>query len=70
MTASPKLSFRASWKVGDAVVDREIFLMRDVNEWTSLPMTELLTTASCSKDWTRISVESTVMFTTPTPTTP
>ena len=30
-------------------------------EWTSLPMSELLTMASCRKDWKRISAESSVM---------
>ena len=30
----------------------------NVNEWTSLPTPELLTRASCGKDWTRISAES------------
>ena len=37
--ASPKPSFRAPWKVGHAVID-------NVEEWTSLPMPELLTMAS------------------------
>ena len=32
--------------------------MDNMKEWTSLPMPELLTRASCRKDWKRISVES------------
>ena len=30
----------------------------NIKEWTSLPMPELLTRASCRKDWRRISAES------------
>ena len=36
-------------------------LMDNVKEWTSLPMLELLTRASCRKDWMSISPESSVM---------
>ena len=32
--------------------------MDNIKDWTSLPMPELLTTASCRKDWKRISAES------------
>ena len=32
--------------------------MDSINEWTSLPMPELLTRTSCNKDWKRISAES------------
>ena len=35
--------------------------MDNVKEWTSLPMPELLTRASCRKDWKRISAESFLM---------
>ena len=33
----------------------------NITEWTSLPMAELLTRASCRKDWQRISAESSLM---------
>ena len=33
----------------------------NVEEWTSLPMPEVLTRASCRKDWKRISAESFLM---------
>ena len=32
--------------------------MDNIEEWTSLPKPELLTRASCRKDWKRISAES------------
>ena len=35
--------------------------MGNIKEWTSLPMPELLTRASCRKDWKRISAESSLM---------
>ena len=35
--------------------------MDNVKEWTSLPMPELLTRASCRKDWKKISAESFLM---------
>ncbi len=35
--------------------------MDNIKEWTSLPMPELLTRASCRKDWKRISAESSLM---------
>ena len=35
--------------------------MDNIKEWTSLYMPELLTTASCRKDWKRISAESLLM---------
>ena len=35
--------------------------MDNVKEWTSLPMPELLTMASCRKVWKRISAESSLM---------
>ena len=36
--------------------------MVNVKEWTSLSMPELLTMASCRKDWNRMSAESSIMF--------
>ena len=36
-------------------------LLYNLKEWTSLPMPELLTKASCRKDWKRISAESPLM---------
>ena len=56
VTASPKPSFRAPWRVGDntMVSRRNIGWMDNVKEWTFLPMLELLTMASCRKDWKRI----------------
>ena len=33
----------------------------DIKEWTSLPVSELLTRASCRKDWKRIPAESSLM---------
>ena len=35
--------------------------MDNIEEWTSLPMQELLTRASCRKDWKRISAEPSLM---------
>ena len=35
--------------------------MENIKEWTSLPMPELLTRASCRKDWKRISAELSLM---------
>ena len=35
--------------------------MDNIKEWTSLPMPEMLTRASCRKDWRRISAESSLM---------
>ena len=37
----------------------------NIKEWISLPMPELFTTASCRKDWKRISVESSLMHPSP-----
>ena len=34
----------------------------NINDWKSLPMLELLTMASCRKDWKKISVESSLMY--------
>ena len=34
----------------------------NIEEWTSLPMPEVLTRASCRKDWKRISAELSLMF--------
>ena len=36
--------------------------MDNIKEWTSLPLPELLTRASCRKDWKRISADSPVML--------
>ena len=38
----------------------------NIKEWASLPMPELLTRASCKKDWKRISAESSLMPPPPT----
>ena len=38
--------------------------MDHIKEWTSLPMPELLTRASCRKDWKRITAESSVLTST------
>ena len=35
--------------------------MDNIEQWTSLPVPELLTRASCRKDWKRISAESSLM---------
>ena len=35
--------------------------MDNIKEWTSLPMLELLTRASCGKDWKRIFAESSLL---------
>ena len=37
------------------------YWMDNIKEWTSLPMPELPTKASCRKDWKRISAESSLM---------
>ena len=62
MTASPKPSFRAPWRMGDAVVGREKCWMDNIKEWNSLPMPELLTRASCRKDWKRIPGDRSLVF--------
>ena len=36
--------------------------MDNIKEWTSLPMPELLTMASCRKDWKRICFKSSPMY--------
>ena len=36
--------------------------MDNIKEWTSLPMPELLTMASCRKGWKKISAELSVIF--------
>ena len=59
-TASPKPSFRAPLRMGDAVVSRKCW-MDNIKVWTSLPMPELLTRAFCRKDWKKISAESSLM---------
>ena len=43
--------------------------MDDIKEWTCLPMPELLTRASCSTDWKRVSAESLRIFPHVLPTT-
>ena len=48
-TASPKPSFTAPWRVGDAVVGRGNAGLDNIKEWTSLPSPELLTGVSCKK---------------------
>ena len=35
--------------------------MENIKDWTSLPTPELLTKASCRKDWLRISAETSLM---------
>ena len=55
-TASPKLSFRVPWRVGDGVVGRE-----NIGRTASVP--ELLTMPSRmkKKKWKRITAESSLM---------
>ena len=60
MTASPKPSLKAAWRLGDAVVGR------GNAGWTSLKgghpcPCQLFIMASCKKDWKRISAESSTM---------
>ena len=43
--------------------------MDNIKEWTSLPMPELLTGASCRKDWKRVCAESSLMLPHPPPPT-
>ena len=57
MTASPKPSCRAPWRVGNSRQQRKCW-MANITAWT-LPI--LLTTASCRKNWKRISDESPLM---------
>ena len=40
---------------------RKCCQMEIIKEWTSLPVPELLTRASCRKDWSRISAKSSLM---------
>ena len=61
-TASTKPSFRAPWKVGDAVVGRRNAGWTNIKAFTSLPMPELLTRASCRKHWKRIPAESSLVL--------
>ena len=57
-TASPKPFFRASWRVGQRRGWQRKCWMDNITEWTSLPVPELLTKASCKKkDWRMISAE-------------
>ena len=58
-TASPKPFFGASLRVDDAMVGRSAGWTQ-WEEWTSLPMPELLTMAFSRKDWKRIFSESSV----------
>ena len=60
-TASPNPSFRASWRVGDAVVGRWNAGLTTSKDGHSLHTQELLTRASRWKDWKRISAESSLM---------
>ena len=50
------------WHVLVACGQRRKCLMDNIKEWTSLPMPELLTRASCRKDWKRISADSPVVL--------
>ena len=48
--------------VGDRLRGRQRKCWTDsIEEWTSLPIPELFTTASCRKDWKRISAELSLM---------
>ena len=55
-------SFLREATVSSSDMDRDVrCLMLSIQHflgWTSLPMPELLTRASCRKDWKRISAES------------
>ena len=44
--------------------------MDNIKQWTSLPMSEQLTRASCRKEWTRISAESSPLMSPPPPPHP
>ena len=57
-----KTILHGTLKAGDAVVGRGNAGWKNIKEWTSLPMPEMLTMASCRSDWKRISAESTVIF--------
>ena len=49
-------------KVGDRYHDQQRkCCMDNIKKWTSLPMPELLTKASCRTDWKRISAKSSLM---------
>ena len=63
MTASPKPSFTAPWRVGQHRRQQKKCWMDNIKEWTYLSMPELFTRASCRKDWNKISAESSPMFT-------
>lgn len=36
--------------------------MDNIKDWVSLPMPQMLSMASCTKDWERINAESSVML--------
>ena len=56
-TASPKPTLEGGWCHG---WQRKCW-MDNIKEWTSLPMPEVFTMASCGKHWKRIFAESSVM---------
>ena len=58
-------------KVGDRYHDQQRkCCMDNIKKWTSLPMPELLTKASCRTDWKRISAKSSLMPPPPSPDDP
>ena len=62
MTASPKPSFRAPWRGGDAVVGSGNAGWTTSKGGHPCPCQNCSQGASCRKDWKRISAESSLMY--------
>ena len=58
-----KTILQGTLEVGQRCGRRRKCWMDNIKEWTSLPMPELLTMASCRKDWKRVYTESSLMST-------
>ena len=56
-----KTILQGTWECGRRLGRQRKCWMDNIKWWTSLTMSELLTWASCVKDWKRISAESSLM---------
>ena len=57
-----KSILQGTLKVGQCYALQMKCLIDNIKEWISLPMPELPTMAFCTRDWRRISGESSLMF--------
>ena len=57
----PKTIVQGTLERGQHLGQQRKYWMDNFKEWTSLPRPELLTRAPCTKDWSWISAESSVM---------